>query len=560
MQPRVPSPSPPRGADADPAPGVRARVSPGGFSATTDYALVQRRVGLTYGLFALLLTGVFVLTTATLAAFAPAQVFAFEPTRITYLVSIAVLAAAWLLCRRKLLPHSILAAVDGGSLLSLIALLSFTVTYAPSGLHAEHFATILFALVVTLRAALVPSPPGWTAVVSAVAAAPLPIGAYKLMRDGRGMDKPFPGVLGIVVVAALCVAATIAAWAISRIVYGLRVQIKSAMQLGQYTLEEKIGEGGMGVVYRARHAMLRRPTAVKLLSTSGADNVSSKRFEREVQLTSKLTHPNTIAIYDYGHTLDGVFYYAMELLDGVTLSQLGAEDGPQRPGRVIHILSQAARALAEAHSVGLIHRDVKPANIFLCARGGMHDFVKVLDFGLVKEVDSPDTAISAPNLVAGTPLYMAPETIARPDDVDAGVDIYALGCVGYYLLTGEPPFTGSNAIAIYHGHLHQRPPSPSERLGRQVPDDLEALVMRCLAKSPSDRPASASDLADALATLQISHPWGEKEAKAWWEARDSSLRKTEAQAVIGDPQLTDGLGATATLDVPLSGRVRVSSS
>jgi serine/threonine-protein kinase len=258
---------------------------------------------------------------------------------------------------------------------------------------------------------------------------------------------------------------------------------------------------------------------VKLLAASGADSVSSKRFEREVQLTSRLTHPNTIAIYDYGHTNDGVFYYAMELLDGLTLAQLIGKGGPLPAGRVIFILSQAARALAEAHSVGLIHRDVKPANIFLCVRGGMHDFVKVLDFGLVKEVDAPDTALSAPNMIAGTPLYLAPETIAHPDQIDGRSDIYALGAVAYFLLTGDPPFTGTSAMEIFSGHLFQQPPSPSERLGQQVPHDLEALVMKCLAKSASDRPASTSDLADALALLQASHAWGENEAKAWWATR-----------------------------------------
>jgi serine/threonine-protein kinase len=542
MQSSVPSPVPVSApATAPVAAAAKADVRPAlaGYSSTSDYAVIQHRIGLTYGIFALLLTGVFVASTGTFAFFAPAQAFKVDVSMLAYLASVAVLAAAWLLCRGKLRPHLILGLIDGGSLLSLTALLSVTSTFAPAGLHAEHFGVTLFVLALALHAALVPAPPGWTIAVSAVAAIPLPIGAYVQMREGRGMTEPFPGELGIVMVALLCVATAIAAWAISRVVYGLRVQVKSAMQLGQYTLEEKIGEGGMGVVYRARHAMLRRPTAVKLLSTSGLDTISSKRFEREVQLTSQLTHPNTIAIYDYGHTLDGVFYYAMELLEGLTLSQLCKRDGPQPSGRVIHILSQAARALAEAHSVGLIHRDVKPANIFLCVRGGMYDFVKVLDFGLVKEVGVIDPAISAPDLVAGTPLYMAPETIARPDDVDVGVDIYALGAVGYFLLTGEPPFTGPSAIEIYHDHLYERPTPPSERLGHPVPQDLEDLVLECLAKSPKDRPASASDLADALATLQIAHPWGGKEAKERWAAHP--------RAVIGDAELSDGLGMTLTV-------------
>ena len=223
---------------------------------------------------------------------------------------------------------------------------------------------------------------------------------------------------------------------------------------------------------------------------------------------------------------------------------------------MIHILSQAARALAEAHSVGLIHRDVKPANIFLCVRGGLHDFVKVLDFGLVKEVGVADTTITAANTIAGTPLYMAPETITHPEDIDARVDIYALGAVGYELLTGEPPFTGPNPIEVYVGHLHREPPSPSQRLGRPVAHELERVILQCLAKSPNDRPTSASDLADTLATLQVSHPWGEKEAREWWRRHRASPR-AEAQTATRDPQLVDTLHEPAPGDVALTLRVRI---
>jgi eukaryotic-like serine/threonine-protein kinase len=507
----------------------RGRRQSGAFESTADHELVQRRLALTYGLFALLMTGVLVLSTVVVSFQTAIPVFYLEPGKLAFIGAIAVLVAAWLACRGRLRPAPVLGCIDGLTLLALVSLLSLTATYAPAALRVEQLNATLFALAVMLRAALVPSPPAWTALVSSIAAVPLPISAYLVMRDGRGVQPPFPAELGIALACCWGSAATVAAWAISRVVYGLRVQVRSAMQFGQYTLEEKLGEGGMGVVYRARHALLRRPTAVKLISTSPADAVRMKRFEREVQLTSRLTHPNTVAVYDYGHTYDGVFYYAMELLDGLSLAELCDEDGPQPPGRVAHILAQAARALAEAHSIGLIHRDVKPANIFLTVRGGIHDFVKVLDFGLVKEMGAADPTITSPNTIAGTPLYMAPETIAKPETVDASVDVYALGAVGYYLLTGEPPFTGPNAIEVYHGHLHVVPPIPSKRLGRAVPGELESIVMDCLAKAPAERPPSANDLAERLEAVMADHPWTASDAKAWWAARRAP-RNAEQQA------------------------------
>ncbi len=300
------------------------------------------------------------------------------------------------------------------------------------------------------------------------------------------------------------------------------------MRLGQYTLEEKIGEGGMGAVYRAKHALLRRPTAIKLLSPDHAGVANVARFEREVQLTSKLTHPNTIAIYDFGHTRAGAFYYAMELIDGVSLQELCEEDGPQPAGRVVYILSQIAGALAEAHELGLIHRDVKPANILLSSRGGLPDFVKVLDFGLVKEVDSADPALSTANALTGTPLYMAPESILRPDSVDARVDLYALGGVAYWLLTGTAPFEGSSLVEICSKHLHTPAVAPSSRASGNVPAALDALVLRCLAKEADERPASARVLAAELHALRTESPWSEEDARNWWVAR-SAVRTSLAE-------------------------------
>jgi serine/threonine protein kinase len=306
----------------------------------------------------------------------------------------------------------------------------------------------------------------------------------------------------------------------SHVIYGLHEKALVARKLGQYELERKIGQGGMGEIYRARHAMLRRPTAVKLVSGNNSEE-RLRRFEKEVQLTARLTHPNTISIYDYGRTPDGTFYYAMELLEGLTVEQLVERHGPQPSARVIYLLSQACGALSEAHGIGLIHRDVKPANLYLCRRGGAHDVVKVLDFGLVREINQEgDVAGSKVDTVVGTPLYLSPEAVLAPDRVDARADLYGLGGVAYFMLTGAPPFSGRSLVEICSHHLHTPPQPPSRR--RPVPPDLDALVLRCLSKDPSQRPASASALAEALQACADGQRWGPVEAERWWAEVEKS--------------------------------------
>lgn len=273
----------------------------------------------------------------------------------------------------------------------------------------------------------------------------------------------------------------------------------------------------MGEVYRARHGLLRRPTAIKLLPPGRAGATALKRFEREVQLTSMLTHPNTISIFDYGRTPQGVFYYVMEYLDGLDLETLVRVDGPQPPGRVVHLLRQAAGSLAEAHRVGLIHRDVKPSNVIVSRRGLEPDFVKVVDFGLVRSVDGGSAEQSSADAVVGTPLYMAPEQIARPTAVDGRADLYALGAVGYQLLTGTPPFRADSAVEVLSHHLHTTPEAPSARVGRTLPADLERALLDCLEKDPSARPADALVLLGRLDACAATSPWATADAAAWWE-------------------------------------------
>jgi CHASE1-domain containing sensor protein len=331
-----------------------------------------------------------------------------------------------------------------------------------------------------------------------------------------------------------------------RTIQRLRKQVRTAQQLGQYTLLERLGQGGMGVVYKAKHALLRRPTAIKLLAGQDHDARQLARFEREVQLTSELTHPNTIAIFDYGRTPEGTFYYAMEYVDGLTFEQLVQNSGALPAARVCHLLEQAAGALAEAHDIGLIHRDIKPANLMLCCRGGVPDVVKVMDFGLVKATrvalqteDERSLTLSGTTDVLGTPSYLAPEAIMRPGEIDARADLYALGAVAYFLLVGSPLFTGNTFVEICGHHLYSAPPRPSERAEYEVPPALEKLVLRCLEKDPEKRFASARVLRQELIALCKAHAWSEDDAVVWWRTRgDSMVHSVHADTALAHARTT----------------------
>ncbi|NIN51110.1 MAG: protein kinase [Gemmatimonadales bacterium] len=297
----------------------------------------------------------------------------------------------------------------------------------------------------------------------------------------------------------------------------LHHRVEAALKLGPYTLVEKLGEGGMGVVYKARHAMLRRPTAIKLLPPARSSEALLERFEREVQLTSELTHPNTIDIYDYGRTSDGVLYYVMEYVEGISLDRLVETHGPLEASRTVALVTQVCGALAEAHDVGLIHRDVKPANLMICVRGGIYDFVKVLDFGLVKELGEGGSDVTHPDVIMGTPLYMVPEAIQSPDSIGPPADLYALGAVAYYLLTGAPVFEGDNAIELARHHLYSEPLPPSQKTELPIPERFEVLILACLAKRPGDRPTSARALLAELESVVAQPAWTQERAREWWE-------------------------------------------
>jgi eukaryotic-like serine/threonine-protein kinase len=377
--------------------------------------------------------------------------------------------------------------------------------------------------ILVMRAFLVPSSAARTAWLSSLPLLAIVISSSFFYRNQRPHPDAPEAAAYVAIASILCLGVLAIVTLTSRTIFGLRERVREAFQLGQYTLLEKLGEGGMGVVYKARHATLRRPTAIKLLPPERAGEHNLSRFEREVQLTSQLTHPNTIAIYDYGRSADGVLYYAMEYLDGVDLETLIALDGPQPPARVVHVLTQVCGALAEAHAVGLIHRDIKPGNVLLCQRGGQPDVAKVVDFGLVKELGrTGDSGSSMVDQIIGTPLYMSPEAIVSPNQLDARSDLYAVGALGYFLLTGKPPFSGASALEVCGHHLHSSPQPPSERLGRALPRDLEDLILACLHKEPAQRPESARALAHALEACQLAR-WDLAQAGDWWREHAASI-------------------------------------
>jgi serine/threonine-protein kinase len=316
--------------------------------------------------------------------------------------------------------------------------------------------------------------------------------------------------------------------AIAVVVYGayrtevLRKEALEARRLGQYVLRQQLGSGGMGEVYYAEHLLLRRPAAIKLIRPERAgDPKNLLRFEREVQATATLTHPNTVQVFDHGRAEDGTFYYVMEYLPGLTLEQLVKEHGPLPPARAVHFLRQISAALREAHAVGLIHRDIKPGNVMICERGGVPDVAKLLDFGLVLPLknDTAGEKLTRDGAIAGTPAFMSPEQAGGQELLDARSDIYSVGALAYFLLTGRPPFAGRSGIKMLAAHLYEKPEAVT-RHRPEVPGDLEAVILRCLAKDPADRYPDAENLESALTGCESAGQWTTKQAAAWWHSQD----------------------------------------
>jgi serine/threonine-protein kinase len=317
------------------------------------------------------------------------------------------------------------------------------------------------------------------------------------------------------------------AYAAARIVYTLGADVSRARELGSYRLIERLGQGGMGEVWRASHQFLARPAAIKFIRVSSVSGPSSeeaqtmlKRFELEAQATASLSSAHTIELYDFGATEEGTFYYVMELLDGLDCEELVRRFGPLVPARVVHLLIQVCESLEEAHDKGLVHRDVKPANIYVCRSGNRRDFVKVLDFGLVTQRSTPQPPalrLTLPEQAVGTPEFMAPE-MALGHEIDGRADLYGLGCVAYWLVTGRSVFEGGSFYEVISKHLHVPPDPPSGHAPNGIPQELEALILQCLEKAPEGRPANAREIARRLRAVPLAAPWGDETAETWWTA------------------------------------------
>jgi hypothetical protein len=325
----------------------------------------------------------------------------------------------------------------------------------------------------------------------------------------------------------------------ARVVYRLGREVAAARELGSYRLEERLGMGGMGEVWRARHRLLARPAAIKLIRASltgngnaGVSDTLMQRFEREAQVIARLRSPHTVDLFDFGVAENGAFYYVMELLEGLDADTLVRRFGPVPAERAIFLLCQVCHSLSEAESCGLVHRDIKPANIFVCRYGEDCDFVKVLDFGLVRAFGEPGDAgpaLTRENVVHGTPAFIAPEQALGRASLDSRVDIYAIGCVGYWLLTRQLVFTAENTMGLLLHHIHTQPTPPSARTELPIPHALDALILACLAKNPADRPQSARELSRRLGEIGGARVWNADRAREWW-AKHQPVGQTTMKA------------------------------
>ncbi len=375
--------------------------------------------------------------------------------------------------------------------------------------------------IIILFPLIVPYPPKRMLIASLITACTEPISVFIIWFTTPIERNPwhFEVLIFPVLAAGL-------AYFASRIIWGLNVEVTRARRLGSYQLETCLGRGGMGEVWRASHQMLARPAAVKLIHSEALTSdiaraqATLSRFEHEAQATASLRSPHTIQLYDFGRAEDGAFYYVMELLDGIDLLTLIDKYGPQDPARVIHILVQVCHSLEEAHQSGLIHRDIKPANLFVCRYGTDDDFVKVLDFGLVKEVRSGDKVaqqLTQHDMMLGTPGFMPPELALSEKYIDGRADLYAVGCVAFWLLTGAMLFSDDTPMKTLMRHVSETPDPPSVYTELPVPSELDSLVLQCLEKDPSNRPHAAREVSTRLQAIQLDQPWTSNEARQWWD-------------------------------------------
>jgi tRNA A-37 threonylcarbamoyl transferase component Bud32 len=433
------------------------------------------------------------------------------------------LSVAWIAYREMLSPEKLL---DLGLFYEVAAALCLGIVYHSVPLNPDVLPRGWSGVAVWILAFPLVVPNTWRKTALATAAAalmdPVSLGATVL----AGAPAPSPraaGMLFLPTVVAGCVALVI-----SRIMYELAVAAGKGQDMGSYRLEELLGRGGMGEVWRASHRLLARSAAVKLIRIeAGTDSRElQQRFEREARATAALRSPHTVDVYDYGTTEDGTFYYVMELLEGFDLETLVARFGLLPPERAVFLLEQACHSLGEAHQGGLIHRDVKPANIYVCRYGIDWDFVKLLDFGLVKNPAVSDgRQVTVTGVIAGTPGYMSPEMGLGSPDVDWRTDIYALGCVAYWMVTGHRVFEGGSPMQILMDHIQKLPVPPSQRIDTAIPPELDRVIMACLQKDPSNRPQTMQELAEGLRAVPLRERWTEERARRWWLANGSRSKE-----------------------------------
>ena len=528
------------------------------FSDPAARAFLQKRVAV-FGLIGALLGGtalVFRLVLGVLFGFIKQELR--DPSFLLHFASILPMVAVWMICRRGELKLRTIEAVEYAGLFGMSLGYIGMGTYIRPEVGADTITSFILALMLFARSVFVPSTARRTVVLGALIGVPLVAAMYahylsvdlgiwrQLGYNNTGTSAERVAASNVVITVMWWTLTVGLAALASRVIHRLRAEVNTIQSLGQYSLERKLGEGAMGVVYEATHGMLKRPTAIKLLKPEITDPESLSRFRREVQLTARLTHPNTVTIYDYGRTPEGLFYYAMELLTGATLTQVVEASGPQPVERVARVLRDAALALNEAHDVGLIHRDIKPSNVMLARQGGVPDVTKVLDFGLVKNLGTVDELERTNTLsIKGTPHYLSPESIQDPQSIGATSDIYALGAVGYYLLSGRHVFEGKTIIEVCMHHLHTQPVPLAEVSPSQVPKGLAELIYACLEKSQSDRPTSGQELADAIDRLDIQR-WTRAQAEKWWDAFGTKV--TQAKEPISS-KVTD-----RTVAIDLQGR------
>jgi serine/threonine-protein kinase len=500
-----------------PEPAERAR----GFSSGLPADLLSQSAG-RLRILALMYACVFFLAGIFPALVIPADRARFLGSVVQWAPGVAGIAVALLLA-------AMIGRVPPGRALALGLAFEVVSSYAiagaefadPASLHAHQgFLGLSWVAVwVGLFTVIVPTPPRRALLAALVSVSSVAVVVGLVMASGATSTRVSPAQFFFGLIFPYLLVAAMA-WVGARVVYQLGTEVRRARELGSYRLEERLGQGGMGEVWRARHRMLARPAAIKLIRSRGGEVSAEavRRFEREAQVIARLRSPHTVELFDFGIAADGAFYYAMELLEGLDAESLLRRFGPVPPERAVYLLRQICHSLSEAHASGLVHRDIKPANIFLCRYGEEYDFVKVLDFGIVRAARDGAEAAShetAEERVEGTPAFMAPEQ-ATGGAVDGRADIYATGCVAYWLLTGELVFTAENPIALLMQHAHHPPSPPSSRTDQPIPRDLESLVLSCLAKDPSDRPQSARELARRLGMLGGMTEWTQDRAREWW--------------------------------------------